>query len=128
MLLRLYYDSTQEPLKNPANEGVATAFALLKEAEKKGNACEWMDTSKLTEADRMHAYFDAVGPSVLKKYKIRQVFGSRRNSGWLFGKGVPALIVIELGKQNPEDVYPRDEGGRIVTIKQFLQQLLAKPA
>jgi len=74
----------------------------------------------------MKGYFDAVGPSVLKKYRIRQVFGSRRNSGWLFGKGVPALIVVDPGKQYPEDVYPRKEGGQIVTINDFLKSLLGE--
>lgn len=125
MALRLYYNSAEEPLKAPANEGITQAFALLRVAEKKGFACEWIDTSKLTEGDRMRAYFDAVGPSVLKKYKIRQVFGSRRNSGWLFGKHVPALLVIDLKKQFPEDVYPRNESGQIVTVKKFLEELLA---
>ena len=123
-MLRLYYNSAEEPLQSPANEGIAKAFVLLKEAEKKGIACEWIDTNKLTETDRMRAYFDAVGPSVLKKYKIRQVFGSRRNSGWLFGKSVPALLVISADKQFPEDVYPRAETGRIVTINEFLQCFL----
>lgn len=125
-VLRLYYNSAQEPLQTPANEGIAIAFALLNDGERKGIKCEWIDTSKMTEEDRMRAYFDAVGPSVIKKYKIRQVFGSRRNSGWLFGKHVPALLVIDPEKQSPEDVYPRDEGGRIVTIKEFLQNKLEK--
>lgn len=123
MHLRLYYNSTEEPMDTPANEGIANAFALLKEAGEKGIECEWINTSKISEEDRMHAYFDAVGPSVLKKYRIRQVFGSRRNSGWLFGKGVPALIVIDTAKR-PEDVYPRNEAGRLVTIKEFLQELV----
>lgn len=123
-MLRLYYNSVEEPLKAPANEGINRAFALLKEAEKKGISCEWIDTSKLSEEERMRAYFDAVGPSVLKKYKIRQVFGSRRNSGWLFGKGVPALLVIDPDTQFPEDVYPRNQGGQIVTVKKFMEELL----
>lgn len=127
-MLRLYYNSAEEPLKAPANEGITKAFALLKKAEKKGIACEWIDTSKLTEADRMRGYFDAVGPSVLKKYKIRQVFGSRRNSGWLFGKHVPALLVIDTAREFPEDVYPRHEGGKIVTIREFLEQALGLDA
>lgn len=91
-------------------------------------SCEWIDTSKLTEADRMRGYFDAVGPSVLKKYKIRQVFGSRPNSGWLFGKTVPALIVIDPEKRFPEDVFPHKETGRVVTIREFLQKLVTGPS
>lgn len=126
MHLRYYYNSTEEPLETPANEGIAEALPLLTGAEEKGIGCERIDTSQLTEEDRMHAYFDAVGPSVLKKYKIRQVFGSRRNSGWLFGKDVPALIVVDSAKQYTEDVYPRNEAGRVVTINEFLQDLLEK--
>ena len=122
--LRLYYDSTEEPLDIPANYGVANGFALLEQARKRGIDCEWVDTSKLSEADRMRAYFDAVGPSVRKKYRIRQVFGSRRNSGWLFGKGVPALVVVDSAKQHPEDVYPRKEVGQMVTIHDFLEILV----
>ena len=35
MHLRLYYNSTEEAMDTPANEGIANAFALLKEAEEK---------------------------------------------------------------------------------------------
>ena len=126
MILRLYFDSTVEPLTSPVNEGITTALALLNQAESNGIQCERIDTSKLSESERTDAYFQAVAPSVLKKYRIRQVFGSRRNSGWLFGKGVPALTVTQPGNKYPDDVYPRNERGRIVTIKHFLEESLRR--
>lgn len=127
MHLRYYYSSTDEPLDSPVNEGIGEVSDLLTDAKGERLHCERIDTSKLSEEDRMRAYFDAVGPSVLKKYKIRQVFGSRRNSGWLFGKGVPALIVMDSSNQYPEDVYPRNEVGRIVTVSEFLKDILRQP-
>jgi len=40
MRLRIYYDSTQEPLDSPANDGIANSLALLKRVERKGVACD----------------------------------------------------------------------------------------
>ena len=39
-------------------------------------------------------YIEAIAPSVLKKYRVRQVFGSRQRAGWPFGREVPALVVV----------------------------------
>ncbi len=43
-------------------------------------------------ADPSATYIEAIAPSVLKKYRVRQVFGSR--AGWPFGREVPALVVV----------------------------------
>jgi len=53
---------------------------------------------------------------------VRQVFGSRRHSGWLFGRGVPALVVVGASGF-AEDVYPHDSAGRYVMIAEFLANL-----
>jgi hypothetical protein len=67
-----------------------------------------------------------VFPSVIKKFGIRRVFGSRRRSGWLFGREVPALLVYEEEGEDPVDVYPHDELGIIKTTKQYLENMLNK--
>ncbi len=45
-------------------------------------------------ADPSATYIEAIAPSVLKKYRVRQVYGSRRRAGWPFGREVPALAVV----------------------------------
>ncbi|MFC2003438.1 hypothetical protein ACFLV4_05800 [Chloroflexota bacterium] len=97
---------------------------LLWLLEKRGITNEIIDTDSLSEGQIQKAYLDAVVPSVFKKFGIRRVFGSRRRSGWLFGRGVPALLVYEEGEQYPSDVYPHDEGqGKVKTIREFLYDL-----
>ena len=145
----LFYDSTVVPLPDDRSRGFSEALKLATLLEKK-HRCVLVDTSELSPEELHQAYAKAVGTSVYKKYRIRQVFGSRRRSGWLFGKHVPALFVyernfptvvaekpgievlfkqattrVELGQNIPDDVYPRDEGGMIVTIGDFLEQFRA---
>jgi hypothetical protein len=55
---------------------------------------------------------------------VRQVFGSKRHPGFLFGRGVPALLVYDDGKPYPADVYPHRGRTRTVTIRAFLEELL----
>lgn len=56
------------------------------------------------------------------RYRIRQVFGSRRHGGGdNLGAGVPALIVFENGE--PVDVYPHQIGDGYRTIRDFLNSL-----
>ena len=62
-------------------------------------------------------------PSVLKKYRVRQVFGSRRHSGWLFGRQVPALVAYDEKTGYPTDVYPHEQGLTSVEIETFLESL-----
>jgi hypothetical protein len=86
-----------------------------------------IDTSQLTAEQIGEAYIHSVvGPTQLKKYRVRQIFGSARHSGWLFGKQVPALVVYSSGSHVPEDVYPHDELGHTLTIKEYLKTLLAQ--
>ena len=127
MELRLYYSTTIEPFDNPRNDGFGDAFGLLKELEGRGIKWEATDTTQLTAEQIGEAYIHSViGPTQLKKYRVRQIFGSARHSGWLFGKQVPALVVYSPGSQVPEDVYPHEELGHTVTIKEYLQRLLAR--
>lgn len=125
MELRLYYSSTVEPFEGAPNEGFDQVFALLKQIEGRRIKCERIDTNELTAEQIGHAYIRSViGPTQLKKYKVRQVFGSARHSGWLFGKQVPALVVYATGSRVPEDVYPHHYLGHTVTINECLKKLL----
>jgi hypothetical protein len=71
------------------------------------------------------AYADAWLPSVSKKFGIRRVFGTRHLGGCFFGREVPALLVFKDDEEQPVNVYPHEEHGRIVTIKEFMQALLS---
>ena len=127
MELKLYYSTTIEPFDDPRNDGFRDVFSLLKQLEEQGIKCELTDTNQLTTEQIGEAYIHSVvGPTQLKKYRVRQIFGSARHSGWLFGKQVPALVVYSSGSQVPEDVYPHEELGRTVTIKEYLETLLAR--
>ena len=56
------------------------------------------------------------------RYRIRQVFGSRRHGGGdHLGTGVPALIVF--GNGEPVDVYPHQGGDGYETIRAYLTAL-----
>lgn len=121
--LVLYYDATTEPLGSPTNAGFDEALKLAQMLQKRGAPIQLVNTRHLGGGGLQKAYLDAVGASVLKKYRIRQVFGSRRHSGWLFGKDVPALLVYDRSDRLPDDVYPHEALGRTVTIKEFLDSV-----
>ena len=125
-MLKFYYSTGTDPSLIPTNEGVADVTRLLEELDMPGVPVEMVDVAELTEKERTDAYLDAVGVSVIKKYRIRQVFGSRRISGTSFGKNVPALIIRNLEAGKPEEVYPRQEPGRIVPIAAFLRAYLGE--
>lgn len=127
MKLRLYYNSEKRPYDKYDLPGI---FSQIGELEKLGLPCERIDTTKMPNDDIIDAYGQAILPSVYRKYRIRQVFGSRRNSGWLFGKQVPALLVFEKDGKYPTDVYPHEEHGTEVTISKCVgvtkQQVLRR--
>lgn len=124
MQLRLYYSANHQLLDVPSNKNFPEVMNLLRLLKPRGISNEIIDTDLLSEEEIHRAYTDAVVPSVFKKFGIRRVFGSRRRSGWFFGKGVPALLVYEEGQRYPSDVYPHDEGqGRVKTIREFLYDL-----
>ena len=125
-MLKFYYSTGTDPSFIPTNEGVADVTKLLEELDMLGVPVEMVDVAELTEKERTDAYLNAVDVSVIKKYRIRQVVVSRRISGTLFGKNVPALIIRNLENGKPEEVYPRQEPGRIVPIAAFLRAYLGE--
>jgi hypothetical protein len=98
--------------------------AMLEQLATRGVRFEIVETSTLPDEALIKTYLEAVTPAVWRKYRVRQVFGSQRHPGRLFGKEVPALVVYEGENHVPTDVYPHEEGGRIVTIREFLESML----
>jgi len=128
MRLALYYSSLDTPLDLPANQGfdLDQILRLLNSLRSKGVGYETIDSVAVTKEQISEAYLNAMVPSVYKKYRVRKVFGTRRRSGWLFGKGVPSLLVYEEGGKYPTEVFPREEqNGKMVTIRDYLENLLS---
>lgn len=129
MLLKLYCSSQNMPRNCSANEGFPSAMYLLWLLNKRGIDSEIVDTVTLLEKEIEIAYNEAVIPSVKKKHKIREIFGSKRRSRFRFGKDVPALLVYENVCKPPIDVYPHkvkqgDSKERFnVTIREYLAYL-----
>jgi len=65
-------------LGNVTPEEYALQKQLLALVSEKGIPYEMVDTNRLSEEEIQTAYIDACMPSVYKKFKLRQVFGSRR--------------------------------------------------
>jgi hypothetical protein len=125
-MLKFYYSTETDPSLITTNEVVADVTKLLAELDKLGVSVELVHVAGLAEKERTDAYLDAVGVSAIKKYRIRQVFGSRRIIGTSFGKNVPELILRNLETGKPEEVYPRQEPGRVVPIAAFLRAYLGE--
>jgi hypothetical protein len=125
MHLKLYFDSTRNILSVPANQGFSEVLDILKKLKKERKVVsEIVDTKNFSKENLWDVYSQAMVPSVFKKFKLRQIFGSRRRSASFFGREVPALLVFEKTEDQPEDVYPHEEMGRIITIKDFLERFL----
>lgn len=118
MLLEFYFDSqkTDTDLRK-------TILAKLSKLNGSNYEIKKIDVGGMRPDERYEHYEKAWIPSVIKKYKIRKVFGTQRNSGSFFGE-VPALLVYEEGAQYPSDVFPHDKHGRIVEIEEFLEEIL----
>jgi len=106
------------------NAGIDEALERIENLRRRGLKVRVVDMTQVSEHEIQSVYISATTPpSVMKKYRIRQVFGSRRQSGFLFGRGVPALVVQTPSGEMAEDVFPHEESGRIVTINEFLSRI-----
>ena len=129
MVLMLYYDSNQQPWPtDPVNQGFDQVKKLLTLLQAKGIRCEIIDTAKMTDEEVQSIYIEVSTLASYKKFRVRRVFGSRKLSGYGFGKTVPALLVYGDEGGRPLDVYPHEElTGKTVTIEDFLRRLEADP-
>lgn len=126
VILTLIHHSQTQPLASPDNESfdLRAIQAILRRLERLGVVWEIVDTMTISDEELTNLYIEATLPTARTKYRVRQVFGSKRHAGFLFGRGVPALLVYEPGKSYPVDVYPHRRGTRTVTIRAFLEDLL----
>ncbi len=115
-------------LMNPQNDGFDQDAILqrLEELSAQGHTYEVIDSEALTAEQRRHLYFDEAFGAVARagnRYRIRQVFGSRKHSGAEdIGTNVPVLIVLDDGE--PVDVYPHQlQDGMFRTIRNYLDAL-----
>ena len=124
MRLKLMFDSRIPTTNVRCN--LQAVGRYLSRLEEYGIQHEVLDIAGMTENEIFSIYLGAIVPSVMKKVGIRRVFGSRRQSAFLFGKQVPALLVYE--DDVVVDVYPqiRRWAGRNeeLTIEKFLEDLL----
>ena len=117
MRLEFYYDERRSDVQE-----VSKLTEKLQNLKKKNLQLKIVDISSVPKDEVFKIYANACKPSVYKKYRIRRVFGTHRQSGIFFGKK-PALLVYEAESEYPTDVYPHDAHGKIVTIEEFINNV-----
>ena len=123
----LFYDPDFSTIfeTHPQNKGIRDVLEHIDDFRIGGVSIEKRDTAKMSATELEHAYIRAILPSVYRKYRVRRIFGSNRQAGLLFGRAVPALLISDPTHKTPGDVYPHEQAGRIVTIHEFLTELIA---
>ncbi len=101
----LYYSAAATLGSLECNKGFEEVLKHLKDFRRNIDL-QVVDTTTMPDHERQSLYMRAVLPSVLKKNRIRQVFGSRRNAGFMFGRGVPALLVAGPSAGYPRTCFP----------------------
>jgi hypothetical protein len=124
----LFYDPDLSSIFDtvPQNKDVRDVLEHIDDFRKDGAPIEKRNTAKMSATDLEHAYIRAILPSVYRKYRVRQMFGSRRQAGLFFGRGVQALLITDTTNQTPGDIYPHEQADRVVTIHDFLSELRAQ--
>lgn len=126
--------SMREPaagvIDDPANEGfeLSSILDLLHRTETCGHSIAVVAVETLSAEERHSLYFDAVAATQRAgaRYRIREVFGSRRRGGGpFFGSGIPALLAEEEG--STVDVYPHQDARTTVTIRNYLEGMAGIP-
>lgn len=102
------------------NKGIDAVLGHLEDFRPQDRALRVVDTTRMSEQELQTAYIRAIIPSVLKKYRVRGIFGTHRYAGSKFGRAVPALVVQDPSGTRVVDVFPHEELGRIVTIHDAL--------
>ena len=126
MRFKLISPSTSEVWQQPANAGFEREeiLRLLEGLRTRGHDNELVDGDAISAEQRRDLYGEAFLALAHggNRYRIRQVFGSRRHGGGdHLGLGVPALIVFE--DDEPVDVYPHQVGDGYRTIRAYLDSL-----
>jgi hypothetical protein len=119
------YHTGGEISADPANTGIREQGIepLLRSLREAGVQYRVIDVSERSREELQEEYLRlAMRPSVSKRYRVKRIFGTNKYTGAYFGRGVPALVVLE--DERPVDVYPHEEeGGRIVTIADYVARV-----
>ncbi len=115
--VEFYYSSEDEPLPE-FSVNLDNVFRLLDELSKKGVDAEVIDVSKIRDVTSVYhrAISGEKKPSLL--YKEGLTF-----EDW--GKKVPILLCYRHANDRvPSDVFPRQEGDKVISIEEALSKLL----
>ncbi len=118
------YDAPDARLDLPENEGLAEEGVepVLRRLREAGAAYKVVDVSSYSRQQLEDAYTSrAVPPAVRRQYGVKRLFGTNKYTGSRFGRGVPALVVMD--GERPVDVYPHEEEGHIVTIADYVSRM-----
>jgi hypothetical protein len=86
-LMKLYYRAGNKLDARASKDfQIEEIRAMLKQLATRGVQFEIVETSTLPDEALMEVYLEAVKSAVLRKYRVRQVFGSQRHPGRLFGR------------------------------------------
>jgi len=127
MKLEYYYSERHEAFpEDGANVELHEATDLLDRIDREKIAdVQKTDTSSYSREKLYHIYLRAAMAAVRNKYAVRQVFGSRSQSGTLFGRQVPALLIYEVEDSPfPDHLYPHEKNRRMITIADALRALV----
>ncbi|MGH7813341.1 MAG: hypothetical protein ACREQI_04985 [Candidatus Binataceae bacterium] len=124
MEYRLYCDKSKILRTLEANAGIDDAMRIAEEPRHDGIDVRIIDTSTMADKELQAIYGRAIAPSVYKRYRIRKIFGTNRYAGCSFGRGVPALLAQESERSIVEDVFPHEEPGKLVTIRDALMKAM----
>lgn len=127
MELTLLYPSNPAIIfEDDRNKGIEAVPGLLQELERRGAIVNKIDSSTLSNDQRIHEYSKAIIPAVYKKYEVKRIFGTNRHSACWFGVQVPALIVKHNAQDMVGDTFPhRVPPNSFITIHDFLRSALA---
>jgi hypothetical protein len=90
MELTLLYPSDPAIIfQDDRNKGIEAVPGLLQELERRGAIVNKIDSSTLSNDQRIHEYSKAIIPAVYKKYEVKRIFGTNRHSACWFGVQVP---------------------------------------
>lgn len=127
MRLEYYYSKREEAFPDdPANVRLDDVSQLLQRIEKEDIASvESIDTSSYSREKLYHIYLRAAMAAVRNKYAVRQVFGTRAQSGTFFGRQVPALLIYQVEDSPfPDDLYPHVKNRRTIPIATALRGMI----
>jgi len=118
--LILYYDSTVDPFGYCRFEA-GTILRKMRDLKERDYETVICDTAGWPDEMLMETYH-TVRKALSGKYNIERTFMGSRHNRIYYGRQIPALVAYENGMIT--DVYPLSIDRRVITIADFLDQLL----